>query len=106
MAKTSRDDALAPSAYVNLLETMSMLMQEDWACTMEVEAEGSVEIRLVLDEPNEVNRGRQKELYSLREMGVATTVQRNFGAGHRVIQTRWVDRRNGSSVKSRLVLRL
>ena len=51
----------------------------------------------VLDDHEERMKGRQKELNSLREMGVMV--------GKRAIQTRWVDREKDGRVKSRLVLK-
>ena len=45
--------------------------------------------------------GRQKELNSLKEMGVMTAVKRTTAADKRVIQTRWVDREKDGCVKSR-----
>ena len=59
----------------------------------------------ILDDPEEVMKGRQKELNSLKEMGVMTAVKRTTAAGKRVIQTRWVDRQKDGCVKSRLVLK-
>ena len=59
----------------------------------------------ILDDPKEVMKGRQKELNSLKEMGVVTAVKRTTATGKRVIQTRWVDREKDGCVKSRLVLK-
>ena len=59
----------------------------------------------VLDDHEEMTKGRQKELNSLKEMGAMTAVQRSEAAGKRVIQTRWVDREKDGRVKSRLVLK-
>ena len=59
----------------------------------------------ILDDPEEVMKERQKELNSLKEMGVMTAVKRATAAGKRVIQTRWVDREKDGCVKSRLVLK-
>ena len=52
-----------------------------------------------------MKKGRQKELNSLREVGVMKTVKRSSAAGKRVIQTRWVDREQDGCVKSSLVLK-
>ena len=54
-----------------------------------------------LDDTKEVKKGRQKELNSLKEMGVMTAVKRSEAAGKRVLQKRWVDR----WVRSRMVLK-
>ena len=54
----------------------------------------------ILDDPKEVKKGRQKELNTLREVGLMTTVKRASAAGKRVIQMRWVDRGKDGCVKS------
>ena len=59
----------------------------------------------VLDDHEEMTKGRQKEVNSLKEMGAMTAVKRSDAAGKRVIQTRWVDREKDGRVKSRLVLK-
>ena len=59
----------------------------------------------ILDDPKEVMKGLQKELNSLKEMGVVTAVMRTTAAGKRAIQTRRVDREKDGCVKSRLVLK-
>ena len=59
----------------------------------------------VLDDHEEMMKGRQKELNSLKEMGAMTVVKRSEAVGKRAIQTRWVDREKDGRVKSRLVLK-
>ena len=59
----------------------------------------------VLDDHEEMMKGRQKELNSLKEMGAMTVVKRSEAVGRRAIQTRWVDREQHGRVKSRLVLK-
>ena len=59
----------------------------------------------VLDDYEEMMKGRQKELNSLKEMGTMTVVKRSEAVGKRTIQTRWVDREKDGRVKSRLVLK-
>ena len=59
----------------------------------------------VLDDYEEIMKGRQKELKSLKEMGTMTVVKRIEAVGKRTIQTRWVDREKDGRVKSRLVLK-
>ena len=60
----------------------------------------------VLDDyDEEMMKGRQKELNSLKEMGTMTVVKRSEAVGKRTIQTRWVDREKDGRVKSRLVLK-
>ena len=59
----------------------------------------------VLDDYEEMMKGKQKELNSLKEMGTMTVVKRSEAVGKRTIQTRWVDREKDGRVKSRLVLK-
>ena len=57
------------------------------------------------DDYEEMMKGRQKELNSLKEVGTMTVVKRSEAFGKRVIQshqTRWVDREKDGRVKSRL----
>ena len=46
----------------------------------------------VLDDYEEMMKGRQKEVNSLKEMGTMTGVKRSEAVGKITIQTRWVDR--------------
>ena len=57
----------------------------------------------VLDDHEEMMKGRQKELNSLKEMGAMTVVKRSEAVGKRTIQTRWVDREKDGREKSSLV---
>ena len=59
----------------------------------------------VLDDYEEMMKGWQKVLNSLKEMGAMTVVKRSEAVGKRTIQTRWVDREKDGRVKSRLVLK-
>ena len=59
----------------------------------------------VLDDDEEMMKGRQKELNSLKEMGAMTVVKRSEAVGKRTIQTRCVDREKDGRVTSRLVLK-
>ena len=59
----------------------------------------------VLDDYEEMMKGRQKELNSLKEMGAMTVVKRSEAVGKRAIQTRWVDREKDGRVESKLVLK-
>ena len=58
----------------------------------------------VLDDYEEMMKGKQKELNSLNEMGAMTAVKRIGAVGKRTIQTRWVDREKDGRMQSRLVL--
>ena len=59
----------------------------------------------VLDGHEEMTKGRQKELNSLKEMGAMTVVKRSEAVGRRAIQTRWADREKDGRVQSRLFLK-
>ena len=59
----------------------------------------------VLDDYEEMMKGRQKELNPLKAMGTMAVVKRTEAVGKRTIQTRWVDREKDGRVKSRLVLK-
>ena len=59
----------------------------------------------VLDDYEEMMKGRQKELNSLKEMGTMTVVKRSETVGKRTTHTRWVDREKDGRVKSRLVFK-
>ena len=59
----------------------------------------------VLDDYEEMMKGKQKELDSMKEMCAMTIVTRSEAVGKRKIQTRWVDRETNGRVKSRLVLK-
>ena len=59
----------------------------------------------VLDDHEEMMKGRQKELNSLKEMGAMTVVKRSEAGGKRAIQARWADREQDGQLKSRQVLK-
>ena len=59
----------------------------------------------VLDDYEEVMKGKQKELNSLKEMGSMAVVKRSEAVGKRTIQTRWVAREKDGRVKSRSILK-
>ena len=59
----------------------------------------------MLDNHEEMMKGRQKELNSLKEMGCDDSCERYEAVGKRAVQTRWVDREKDGRVKSKLVLK-
>ena len=61
--------------------------------------------KLTAFDHEEMTKGRQKELNSLKEMGTMTVVKRSEAVDKRTVQTRWVDREKDGRVKSRLVLK-
>ena len=64
-----------------------------------------MKILSILDDYEEMMKGKQKKLNSLKETGTMTVVKRSEAVGKRVIQTRRVDREKDGRVKSRLVLK-
>ena len=105
---TKNDDLLTrveieDSCLVNTVNTL--LSDESGAKTNPNDDCWQAEIVTILAHPQEVKKGRQKELNSLREMGVMTAVTRSSAACKRVILTRWVDRERDGCVKSGLVLK-
>ena len=103
------DDVLTPVEIedTDLLPTVNALLNDKnaedakhWSEELE-----KTKILTVFDDHEEMMKGRQKELNSLKEMGAMTAVNRSDAVGKRVIQTRWVHREKDGRVKSRLVLR-
>ena len=93
--KTSREDTLVPSAGLNPLDTMRTLLQDERACTLEVnalEAKEPVKTRPVLDEPNDVMPTTTERVVCADRSGCHDDGEEKFAAGHRMIQTRWVDK--------------
>ena len=91
----------------HLLHTVNPLLDDE---TSEEEKPLSEEVQRmkilsVHDDYEEMVKGRQKELNSLKELGAMTVVKRSEAVGKRVIRTRWGDREKDGRVKSRLVLK-
>ena len=114
-----RNDELVMNVDENLLNVVSMLTKEENVPETKGAELTKDEIMpeansnednetpkfTVLDDYEEMMKGRQKELNSLKEMGTMTVVKRTEAVGKRTIQTRWVDREKDGKVKSRLVLK-
>ena len=103
------DDVLTPVEIedTDLLPTVNALLNDKnaedakhWSEELE-----KTKILTVFDDHEEMMKGRQKELNSLKEMGVMTAVKRSDAVGKQVIQTRWVDREKDGRVKSRRFLK-
>ena len=77
-----------PVSPPDLLHTVNTLLNAETGEEEKPWSEEAQETKIlsVLDDHEEMMKGRQKE------MGVMTTVKRSEAAGKRVIQTRWVDR--------------
>ena len=107
MKKTDlRKDDLVMNVDADLLNTVNTLLSDETVPeTNPCQDSEQPKMSTILDDPKEVMKGCQKELNSLKEMGVMTAAKKTAAAGKRVIQTRWVDREKDGCVKSRLVLK-
>ena len=100
-----RNDELVMNVDENLLNVVSMLTKDENMPEVNSNEDNEMPKFTVLDDYEEMMKGRQKELNSLKEMGTMTVVKRTEAVGKRTIQTRWVDREKDGKVKSRLVLK-
>ena len=100
-----RNDELVMNVDENLLNVVSKLTEDENMPEVNSDEDKEMPKFTVLDDYEEMMKGRQKELNSLKEMGTMTVVKRTEAVGKRTIQTRWVDREKDGKVKSRLVLK-
>ena len=100
-----RNDELVMNVDENLLNVVSKLTKDENMPEVNSDEDNEMPKFTVLDDYEEMMKGRQKELNSLKEMGTMTVVKRTEAVGKRTIQTRWVDREKVGKVKSRLVLK-
>ena len=106
MKKTDlRNDESLMNVDEKLLNVVNTLTKDETVQETNPDADTEMPKLTVLDDHEEMMKGRQKELNSLKEMGAMTVVKRSEAAGKRAIQTRWVDREKDGRVKSRLVLK-
>ena len=101
----TRNDELVMNVDENLLNVVSKLTKDENMPEVNSDEDKEMQKFTVLDDYEEMMKGRQKELNSLKEMGTMTVVKRTEAVGKRTIQTRWVDREKDGKVKSRLVLK-
>ena len=101
----TRNDELVMNVDENLLNVVSKLTKDENMPEVNSDEDKEMPKFTVLDDYEEMMKGRQKELNSLKEMGTMTVVKRTEAVGKRTIQTRWVDREKDGKVKSRLVLK-
>ena len=99
-----RNDESVMNVDENLLNVVSILTKDENIPEANSNEDNEMPKFTVLDDYEEMMKGRQKELNSLKEMGTMTVVKRSEAVGKRTIQTRWVDREKDGRVKSRLVL--
>ena len=100
-----RNDELVMNIDENLLNVVSMLTKDENMPEVNSDEDKEMPKFTVLDDYEEMMKGRQKELNSQKEMGTMRVVIRTEAVGKRMIQTRWVDREKNGKVKSRLVLK-
>ena len=100
-----RHDELVINVDEHLVNVVNMLTKDENMPEANTNEDNEMPKLTVLDDNEEMMKGRQKELNSLKEMGTMTVVERSEAVGKRTIQTRWVDREKDGRVKSRLVLK-
>ena len=100
-----RNDESVMNVDENLLNVVNTLTKDENMPEANSNEDNEMPKLTVLDDDEEMMKGRQKELYSLKEMGAMTVVKRSEAVGKRTIQTRWVDREKDGRVTSRLVLK-
>ena len=77
----------------NLLNVVHTLTKDETVQETNADENNEMPKLTVLYDHEEMMKGRQKELNSLKEMGAMTVVKRSEAVGKRAIQTRWVDPR-------------
>ena len=100
-----RNDESVINVDENLLNVVNTLTKDENMPEATSNEENEMPKLTVLDDHEEMMKGRQKELNPLKEMGAMTVVKRSEAVGRRTIQTRWVVREKDGRVKSRLVLK-
>ena len=88
----------------NLLNVVNTLTKDETAPETNPDEDNEMPKLTVLDDHEEMMKGRQNEQNLLKEMGAMKVVKKSEAVGKRAIQTRWVDREKDGRVKSRLVL--
>ena len=100
-----RNDELVMSVDEHLLNVVNMLTKDESMPEANSNEDNEMPKLTILDDYEEMMKGRQKEMNSPKEMGTMTVVKRSEAVGKRTIQTRWVDREKDGRVKSRSVLK-
>ena len=96
-----RNDEVVMNVDEHLVNVVNMLTKDENMPEANSNEDNEMPKLTVLDDYEEMMKGRQKELNSLKEMGTMTVVKRSEAVGKRAIQTRWVDREKDGRVKSR-----
>ena len=94
-----RNDELVMNVNERLMNVVNMLTKDDNMPEANSNEDNEMPKLTVLDDNEEMMKGRQKELNSLKEMGTMTIVKSFDSVGKRMIQTRWVDREKDGRVK-------
>ena len=100
-----RNDEVVMNVDEHLVNVVNMLTRDENMPEANSNEDNEMPKLTVLDDYEEMMKGRQKELNSLKEMGTMTVVKSSEAVGKRTIQKRWVDREKHGRVKSRLVLK-
>ena len=100
-----RNDESVMNVDENLLNVVNTLTKDETVPETNPNEDHVTPKLTVLDGHEEMMKGKQKELNSLKEMGTMKVVKRTETVGKRTIQTRWVDREKDGRVKSKLVLK-
>ena len=99
------DDEVVMNVDEQLVNMVNMLTKDENMPEANSNEDNEMPKFTVLGDYDEMMKGRQKELNSLKEMATMTVVKRSEAVGKRTIQTRWGDREKDGRVKSRLVLK-
>ena len=100
-----KNDDTVMTVDADLLNVVNTLTKDNTAPETKPNEDDEMPKLTVFDDHEEMTKGRQKELNSLKEVGKMTIVKKSEAVGKRTIQTRWVDREKDGRVKSRLVLK-
>ena len=84
-----RNDELVMNVDEHLMNVVSMLTKDENMPEANSNEDNEMPKLTVLDDYEEMMKGEQKELNSLKEMGTMTIVKRSEAVGKRTIQTRW-----------------
>ena len=87
-----------------LMNVVSMLTKDENMPEANSNEDNEMPKLTVLDDYEEMMKGRQKELNSLKEMGTMTVVKRSEAVGKRTIQARWVDRKKDGTSEIKVSL--
>ena len=96
-----RSDELVMNVDEHLVHVVNMLTEDENMPEANSNEDNEKPKLTVLDDYEEMMKGRQNELNSLKEMGTMTVVKRSEAVGKGTIQTRWVDleKRRTSEIK-------